>query len=134
MRTLNKLPIPNISSVKVLVAYSAIAVFFTWPLILHLSDYVIGPFLADNLEYVWKLWWVKHAVLDLKVSPWLQPDIYYPYGYNLAFGEMTPIHTFLGIPITAIIGAVPTYNLFIILSSILTGFFTYFLGLEIGFG
>ena len=97
----------------------------TWPLAQHLRTQVIGPFYGDNLEYIWKIWWVKHALLDLGRSPWIHPDVYYPYGYPLAYGEITPIHTFLGVPLTALLGPIATYNLFILGSVALSGFFTY---------
>jgi len=105
--------------------FSLLAIVVTWPLCLHLGTKVIGPFLGDNLEYVWKIWWVKHALMDLGQSPLVQPDIYYPFGYQLAYGEITPIHTYLGIPSTALVGPTATYNLFILASISLSGFFTY---------
>ncbi len=107
------------------VLFTILAVIVTWPLVAHLSTQVIGPFYGDNLEYVWKIWWTKHAILDLGQSPLIQPDIYYPFGYPLAYGEITPIHTYLGIPVTALFGPVATYNLFILLSVVLSGLFTY---------
>jgi hypothetical protein len=97
----------------------------TWPLILHLDSSVIGPFRNDNYEYIWKIYWIKHALFDLHQSPWLAPEIYYPDGYLLAYGEITPLHTFWGLPITLLVGEVASYNLFILISTILSGYFTY---------
>ena len=53
------------------------------------------------------------------------PDIYYPSGYPLSFGEITPLHTFWGLPITLLVGEVASYNLLILISTVLSGFFTY---------
>ena len=111
--------------------FGLLAVVVTWPLSLHLSTRVIGPFYGDNLEYVWKIWWVEHALLDLGRSPLIQPDIYYPYGYPLAYGEITPSHTYLGLPITALLGPVATYNLSILVSFVLSGLVTYLLVREL---
>jgi hypothetical protein len=105
--------------------FLVLAIAVTWPLALHLSTYIIGPFYGDNLEYVWKIWWVEHALIDLRQSPLVQPDIFYPYGYPLAYGEITPIHTYLGLPLTVLAGPVATYNLFILASFVLSGLFTY---------
>ncbi len=109
---------------RILLLFGLLAILVTWPLALHLGTQVIGPFRGDNLEYVWKIWWVKHALLDLNQSPLVQPDIYYPFGYPLAYGEITPSHTYLGLPLTALLGPVATYNLFILVSFALTGLFT----------
>lgn len=114
------------SIVLVLVLFLVLTLLFTWPLSLHLGTQIIGPFLGDNLEYLWKIWWVEHALLDLGQSPLLQPDLFYPFGYPLAYGEITPIHTYLGIPITALLGPVVTYNMFTLASFVLSGMFTFF--------
>lgn len=104
--------------------FVGLAIAFTWPLALHMRTHVIGPFHADNLEYVWKIWWVKHALLDLGRSPLVHPDIYYPFGYQLAYGEITPMHTYLGVPLTVLLGPVATYNVFIVAATALTGLCT----------
>ena len=109
----------------VMLFFALITVAMTWPLALHLSTSVIGPFRSDNYEYIWKIYWVKHALFDLRQSPWLVADIYYPSGYLLAFGEITPLHTFWGLPVTLLVGEVASYNLFILISTVLSGYFTY---------
>ena len=110
-----------------LLLYTALTCIFLYPLPLHLTTQVIGPFHGDNLEYLWKMTWVKQALFDLHQSPLSVPHIYAPYGYPLATGEITPIHTYLGAPLTALLGAITTYNLFILFSFILSGWFTYLL-------
>jgi hypothetical protein len=105
--------------------YLLVSLAFTWPLALHAATSVIGPFHGDNLEYVWKLWWVRHAWFEQHVSPWLVPNVYYPYGYPLWYGEITPLHTVVMLPINWLLGEVWTYNLAIVLSTWLSGWFTY---------
>jgi hypothetical protein len=112
-------------SAYVVLLFVMLAIVVTWPLPLHLSTHIIGPFYGDNLEYVWKIWWVEHALIELRQSPLVQPDIFYPYGYPLAYGEITPMHTYLGLPLTMMLGPVATYNLFILASFVLSGLFTY---------
>jgi hypothetical protein len=122
----NRKPIPWI-----LLLYIVLVVVMTWPLTANLGRNIIGPFYGDNLEYTWKIWWFKHALVDLQQTPWIQPELFYPYGYPLAYGEVTPIHTYLGILATLMFGPVSTYNLFIILSTILSGYFTFLLVREL---
>jgi len=109
----------------VFVFFTVASVAMTWPLVLHLGSSVIGPFRSDNFEYIWKIYWIKHALFDLGQSPWRVADIYYPSGYLLAYGEITPLHTFLGLPITLLTNEVTSYNLFILVSTILSGYLTY---------
>ena len=121
---MNNLPIRQKHAIIFLVFFG-LSIFITWPLVLNFSTHVIGPFFGDNLEYIWKIWWVKHAIVDLKQSPFIIPSIYYPYGYNLATSAITPMHTMIGLPITMAIGPIASYNLYIFLSYMLGGFFTY---------
>jgi hypothetical protein len=75
---------------------------------------------GDNLEYVWKLWWVHHA-LSTGQSPFFNPDVYYPSGFDLAHAELTPLHTFGLLPVTAVFGATAGYNTAILVSFVLSG-------------
>lgn len=115
----------------ILLLFVLLTVVVTWPLVLYLDNQVIGPFFGDNLEYIWKIWWVKHALVDLNQSPLVQPDIYYPYGYPLAYGEITPLHTFIGLPLTILMGPVPAYNLYTLISYLLSTYFTFLLVKEL---
>jgi hypothetical protein len=116
---------PLASHLGVATIFVLATIMMTWPLALHLGKSVIGPFRNDNFEYLWKIYWVKHALIDLRQSPWVAPDIYYPHGYRLAYGEITPLHTFLGLPVTLLVGEIASYNLFILASTALSGYFTY---------
>jgi uncharacterized membrane protein (UPF0136 family) len=86
---------------------------------------------GDAYEYVWKLWWFKHTLLETGQSPWVAPDIYYPNGYLLAYGETTVTNTILALPLTSFLGEIPTYNLLILLSTILSGFTMFLLAREV---
>jgi len=99
----------------------------TWPLALHGSSRVPGWYVADNYEYLWKMWWFKHALLDLHRSPLVAPHIFYPQGFALAHAELTPLHTVLGLPLTWAVGEIATYNIFAALSFVISGWATYLL-------
>ena len=50
--------------------YTGLAVVFTYPLCFHLTEAVPrGNGSGDSLTFMWNLWWVKHAVVDLGVTP-----------------------------------------------------------------
>jgi hypothetical protein len=100
-----------------------------YPIYLHFFDgLVLG---GDAYEYVWKLWWFKHTLLETGQSPWLAPHIYYPQGYQLAFGETTAANTILALPVTMFLGEIPTYNLLILLSTIFSGFTMFLLARQV---
>ena len=105
----------------VLLLYALLTLAMTWPLVLHLGTGVLGP-PGDNLEYVWKLWWFKEALWERGVSPLSHPGVFYPFGYPLALGETTMVHTVLGLPLTLVLGEVAAYNVMMCLSFVLSGY------------
>lgn len=107
--------------------FALLTAVVTWPLLPHFLDRVPGFLVADNYEYLWKMWWFKHAILELGQNPLIAPDIFYPAGFQLAHAEITPLHTVVGLPLTAIFGEVATYNLFALLSFVLAGWATFLL-------
>lgn len=110
-----------------LLGFVLVAVASTWPLLRHITTHVLGPWRSDNFEYLWKLWWVPEALFNRATSPFIVPDMYYPHGYALAYGEITPVHTFLLAPLTYLVGPVLVYNLAVMASIALTGWLTYLL-------
>ncbi len=108
----------------VILAYGLLTLVMTWPLAARFNRAVLGP-PGDNLEYVWKMWWFKHALLDLGVSPFFAPDVFYPFGYPVALSETTVTHTVLGLPLTVLWGEVASYNTMIVCSFVLSGYGLY---------
>ena len=100
------------------------AITATYPLIVHLFDRLPG-WPGDNLYFQWELWWFKRAILDLKISPFTCPDLYYPAGMDLFRDEVTPSNTLLGLPLTALFGPTASYNLLLLVSFVLTGYGIY---------
>ncbi len=124
---------PWVAHSAVLVVYLLLTAILTWPMVAHFDDAVLGP-PGDNLEYVWKMWWFKYALLDQRVSPMFNPDVFYPFGYPLALGETTMAHTVLGLPVTALFGEVVAYNSMMYGSFVLSGYGLYLLLRELGCG
>ncbi len=109
-----------------LILFTAITVLMTWPLALHFGRLTLGPE-GDSREYIWKVWWVKHSLLDLHTSPFFNPDVYFPTGFNLALGEITLANTILALPLTSVFGPIVSYNFLIFISFVLSAFGTYLL-------
>lgn len=81
---------------------------------------------GDNLHSIRQMWWVKHALIDLHISPFFDPSSYYPAGHPTANGTLIPATTFLGMPLTVIWGPVVAYNVMLLFSFVMTGLGTYF--------
>ncbi len=113
-----------------LLFYTLVSGVMLYPLLLNFSG-KLPAFGGDIYEYVWKLWWFKHSLVETGQSPWVVPDIYYPFGYLLAYGEITAANTILALPLTLALGEVTTFNLLVWLSTILSGFTMFLLGREV---
>lgn len=119
---------PPIRHLHALIIFIILTLIFTWPLLLHFDSHVLSLYgrRLDNMEYVWKMWWTAEAFRQ-GVSPFFNPDVYVPFGYPMAYGEITPIHTFGLLPITLVFGEVIAYNVAAVSSTILSGFAMYLL-------
>jgi len=80
---------------------------------------------GDNLYFVHSVWWWKHALFDLHVSPFLDPDSFVPVGKNVLRGELTVANTIPALPITWLFGAPVAYDVMLLFSFVATSLFTY---------
>jgi len=103
-----------------------LSLVMTYPLVTDISGSVPGP-PGDNFEYVYKLWWFEHALLEKGQSPFFIPGVFYPFGYELALSETTLANTILGLPLTAAFGEVVAFNLLLLWSFVLAGLGAYLL-------
>ena len=110
--------------------YLVLALVMTYPLAAHFTDGVLGP-PGDNFEYLYKLWWFKHALFDLGVSPFYNAQVFYPEGYHLALHEMSLANMWLGMPLTILWGEVVSYNALVLLSFVLSGFGAYLVAFRV---
>jgi hypothetical protein len=109
--------------------FTVVTGFMLYPMFFDFFDKLISG--GDAYEYIWKLWWFKHTLLETGRSPWFVGHIYYPDGYLLAYGESTPANTVLALPMTWLWGEIPTYNSLIFLSTVLSGFTMFLLAREV---
>nr|MBC7244097.1 hypothetical protein [Chloroflexota bacterium] len=116
----------------VLGAFTMLSLILTYPLVKDLGSKVLGPPApGDNFYYVYEIWWFKHALFDLHVSPFFNPNMFYPFGYHMTLSETTLSHTILALPLTLAFGEVVAYNLIIFLSFVLSGLAMYLFVLQL---
>jgi hypothetical protein len=119
----------RIPSFVALVAFCLLAVVWTWPLASHLSSRLPHD-LGDPVLNTWILWWNARA-LPL-TQHWWSPPIFVPMQGALALSEhlaglglfATPIQLLGGSPLLA-------YNVCILFSYALSGWFAYLLVLRL---
>src|SRR5205085_820323 len=65
--------------------YTALAVAYTWPLILHLSS-TLPSDIGDPALNTWILWWNAHAIP--LTTRWWNGPMFWPTSGTLAFSEV----------------------------------------------
>ena len=116
----------TMKNVLVLLLFVLLTVVMTYPLVMHATTAVAGP-PGDGFIHLYEMFWFKRAIFDLHVWPLFNPEIFYPFGYNLALSHITPSNTLLMMPIVLMAGQVLGFNTAVFLSFILSGFGAYLL-------
>ena len=107
--------------------FAAATIVQTWPLAKHARDSieVWSFFQFDAWAFLWNLWWVKHAVLNLE-NPFHTDHLYYPQGSNLYLHPLTFVNGVMAIPLQLVTGnLILTWNLLALLCFVLAGVGTY---------
>ncbi len=104
----------------VFLAYILLSLLLTWPLVTHFATHVPGDGI-DDPALAWNLWWVKHALVDQPQNPFACNWQFWPVGINLAFYTLTILNGMLSVPLQAVFGVIPAYNLLLLSSFVLSG-------------
>jgi hypothetical protein len=71
--------------------------------------------------FLWNLWWVRHAIFDLHVSPLYTNFVVYPFVSPLAGHTLALWWGVVSAPFQMIFGLIPTFNAIVVLSFVLAG-------------
>jgi hypothetical protein len=119
--------------------YAALACVATWPLLLHFRDRVPGQqrwgsleIMPESLLNLWNLWWFRYALLELGQDPFDCRYVFYPYGADLWFHALAPLHALLAIPLQAFASLAATQNLMLLFDFVAAGVLSFALGVELG--
>lgn len=110
--------------VPVLLFFCALTPVMTYPLALHLTEAVPGP-PWDNFVWLYDLWWFKHALFEAGVSPWFNPQMFYPFGYEVGLSETILASKALALPFMLLAGEITAFNSIVLASFALSGFTMY---------
>src|SRR5512133_3648797 len=107
----------------VLLFFLALTIAMTWPWALHLGE-AINPF-GDVVLQLATLRWDAHALVT-NPGGLFEAPFFYPYAHSIAFSEHLIGETLVTLPLLLLTGnAALSYNINVLLSFVLTGFFTY---------
>jgi hypothetical protein len=69
--------------------------------------------------FLWNLWWVRHAIFDLHVSPLYTDYVVYPFLSPLAGHTLALLWGLISAPFQMIFGLIPTFNGILVLAFVL---------------
>ncbi len=96
----------------------------TYPLVFKMQS-VIGGSGGDGTYFVWLVRWYQKAIFELKISPFFNPYMNYPQGWQLATTDVTPAMVALAFPGSIFFGPTWGYNLAMFMSFVLSGWGMY---------
>ncbi len=108
-----------------------LACLATYPLVTNLDNSLIGRPEGDSFEMMWLIWWLKKTVFSPTLSAATIPLLFHPHGLTLSLINTQIGAHILALPFAAAYGAVPAYNIAMIMSLALSGVTAYFLGLNL---
>ena len=111
--------------------FVALSCAWWWPLPLHLTTHQLERNAIDSAYNQWILGWGAHAITQ---EPWnyFAANAYHPHVDVLAWGDNLFALAALTVPLQPVVGLVGAYNVLLLASSALTGYFTYLLLRELG--
>lgn len=107
-----------------LAAYTALAPAVLYPVFLHPARLIPGG--GDAPRHAWGLWWFEHALVGLGRSPLVTDLIYHPLTDVEVLWE-SPYNEVLMLPGLFALPPLLHYNLLVLATYTLTGYFTYLL-------
>ncbi len=96
------------------------------PLTWQLGSKTVGG-RGDKYIFLWDLWWVRHTLFHLHQSPLRTDFLFYPQGCNLAFHTLCTSNGLFGLLSGPSTDLILVYNLLLLLSTFLAGYFTFLL-------
>ncbi|TSC23607.1 hypothetical protein [Corallococcus sp. Z5C101001] len=110
----------------VLLAFFALSVFHTWPLLSHLKGFVLGG-REDVYMNMWHLWWMRQALWVQPQNPFFAPLLHWPLGAELYWHTLAPAKTLWGVVLLPWMPVETAYNVVLFGSFVLTGYTSWLL-------
>jgi len=113
----------------VLASYGVVALTYSWPLPLHFDTHLTGATTGDTGVYVWNQWVFQRELLEHHQLPYFTNAIFALSGdpANLSLHNYTIFQNLLALPLMGHLGVVPTFNLVMLVTPVITAFATFLL-------
>ncbi|MBM3129612.1 MAG: hypothetical protein FJ009_13420 [Chloroflexi bacterium] len=120
----NPFHVSRFTYLLVLLAYLALALALTYPLVAHFDTHVPGSetWAFDEYSFVWSQWWVQRALFDADANLFFTRQVFYPVGVNLVSFTMLWTNAILGLPIQLASGLIPAVNATVLATYVLGAF------------
>ncbi|NPC87064.1 hypothetical protein HPC49_53900, partial [Pyxidicoccus fallax] len=105
----------------VLLAFTLLSAFHTWPLLSKLKGHVAGG-REDVLMNVWHLWWMRQAVWVDPQNPFFAPMLHWPLGAEMYWHTLALAKTVWGAVLVPWMPVEAAYNLVLFSCFVLTGY------------
>jgi hypothetical protein len=112
-------------SFLVFLYFVIMTIVMTYPLILRMGVAAPGGGGGDGIYFIWLIRWYQKALFELRISPFFDPFLNYPQGWNLATTDITPAMVLQALPGSLLFGPTWGYNFAMMLSFILSGWAMY---------
>lgn len=120
------------SPLVLLLLYTVLTAFFTYPLAWHFGTHHVGEDGGDARVYLWNYWWVDKALTELGTNPFETDYIFYPLGIGLSLHTLAFLQAVLFVPMRALCGAVSAANLIVVWTFLASALGTYALARYLG--
>lgn len=111
-------------------AYQIITIIILYPLSIRPGT-LLPVHAYDTYQHLWSLWWFRHAIVHLGISPAQVTHLYAPEGAYMPLLMTAPIPHLFSIPLQPIFGLIGTYNFLLLISFPLCGMAMYALALDV---
>jgi hypothetical protein len=109
--------------------YAFLALLMSWPVVTVLGSRVPGTatWAFDESTFVWNIWHLKHALLDLRTSPLHSGLIWYPLGIDLILYTYNFFNALIALPLQLAFNLPAASNLSLLFATTMSGFGAYLL-------
>ena len=112
----------------VFLLFLLLSLAWTRPLALRLTEAFPGNAGDhDVVTFIWNLWWVRHAVMELHTSPLTTELVFAPFTIDLRVHTLGLLHGLVSIPLQPFFGVIGSFNIILWLTMTLNGFTAYLL-------
>lgn len=121
----------NRANLLVLLIFSVLTIVFTWPFVQRIASTTYG-YAGDNFGFIYYLWWWKKALTSGgQINIFFSPLQEAPFGKIIGPESGAFVFYFISKFLTFFTNEIVGYNLFLLISFPLSGFFTFLLIKEI---